>query len=73
MFSNNDSNTECFVCRAMRSFAISGLGAGLGGVGALWFGATQMQATYWALGCAVVLIGIVNRHTREGQTKAKEE
>ena len=54
-------DTECFFCRVMRSFAFSGLGAGLAGGGAVLLGVPRDEAVYWAFAGAVLLLGIVSR------------
>ncbi|HHZ87671.1 MAG TPA: hypothetical protein EYN73_03355 [Chromatiaceae bacterium] len=42
--------TNCAMCRLMRGFAFSGMGAALFGGGSLYCGASQNDAMYWALG-----------------------
>ena len=53
-------NGECFACRVMRSFALTGLGAGIGGFGALLLGLERPDAMLWAvvggLAAAAVLL-----------------
>ena len=44
------SGRDCFACRVMRSFAFTGLGAALGGFGALALGLDEREAVNWALG-----------------------
>ena len=39
----------CFACRVMRSFAFSGLGAGLAALAALGLGLDQAQVVNWVL------------------------
>lgn len=41
---------DCFFCRMMRSFAFTGLGAALGGFGAIAIGLSRPEAINWALG-----------------------
>lgn len=50
-------NSNCFVCRAFRAFAFSGLGAGLCGYSALFMGVPRDEITFWAMGGA--LLGVV--------------
>jgi len=44
-----DPGPDCFLCRVMRSFGVTGLGALLGGFGAFAFGAARETAIYAAL------------------------
>jgi hypothetical protein len=40
---------DCFLCRMMRSFAFTGLGAAAAGFGALALGLAEREAVNWAL------------------------
>ena len=45
---------DCFACRVMRSFAFTGLGAGIGGCAALLLGSPPPEAVNWALAGGLV-------------------
>ncbi len=48
---------DCILCRVMRAMAFSGLGAALGGFGALYlFGASRENALMAAVAGATVLV-----------------
>ncbi len=51
---------DCVLCRVMRAMAFSGLGAALGGFGALYlFGASRENALMAAvIGAAVLVFGL---------------
>ncbi len=55
---------DCFACRVMRSFAFTGLGAALGGFGALGLGLDQREAVNWALGGGL-LTGFIASQRRQ--------
>ena len=57
------SGRECFACRVMRSFAFTGLGAALGGFGAVALGLDQREAVNWAL-AGGLLTGVVAAQRR---------
>lgn len=52
---------NCVLCRVMRGLAFGGLGAAIGGYGAILFGVERNEAIYFALFGALVLTGIVLR------------
>lgn len=54
-----DSN--CTLCRVMRGLAFGGIGAAVGGYGALFFGAERGDAIYYALFGALALTALVQR------------
>lgn len=53
--------SNCVLCRVMRGLAFGGLGAAIGGYGAILFGVERNEAIYFALFGALVLTGIVLR------------
>jgi hypothetical protein len=67
LFGMIDAPQDCFVCRAFRAFAFSGLGAMLGGYGALLPGAGRADASLWAFGGALAGIAVMRR--MRGNTK----
>lgn len=54
---------DCALCRVMRAMAFSGLGAALGGYGALFlFGASKQTALLAAVaGASILVLGLVVR------------
>jgi uncharacterized membrane protein YfcA len=52
---------NCTLCRVMRGLAFGGIGAAVGGYGALYFGVDQNEAVYYALFGALALTAIVQR------------
>ncbi len=53
---------DCALCRVMRAMAFSGLGAALGGYGALWLGAPKQTALMAAVvGASVLVLGMTLR------------
>lgn len=52
---------NCTLCRVMRGFAFGGIGAALGGGGALLFGADQQDAIFYALFGAIALTAYMHR------------
>ncbi len=56
------SGRDCFACRVMRSFAFTGLGAALGGFGALAIGFDEREAVNWALGGGLLIGFLAARH-----------
>jgi hypothetical protein len=52
---------NCTLCRVMRGLAFGGMGAAIGGYGALFFGADKNEAIYYALFGALALTAIVTR------------
>ncbi|MCU7906675.1 MAG: hypothetical protein KZQ76_12685 [Candidatus Thiodiazotropha sp. (ex Epidulcina cf. delphinae)] len=57
--------SNCALCRVMRGLAFGGMGAAIGGYGALFFGADQTEAIYCALFGALALTAIVQRKRRK--------
>jgi hypothetical protein len=55
-----DAN-NCTLCRVMRGLAFGGLGAAIGGFGALFFGVSRNDATYYALFGALALTAFIMR------------
>ena len=55
-----DAN-NCTLCRVMRGLAFGGMGAAIGGYGALFFGADEGEAIYYALFGALALTAWVHR------------
>lgn len=57
---------DCILCRVMRAMAFSGLGAAIGGFGALYlFGASKQNALLAAVaGAAVLVLGLAQRQKR---------
>ncbi|MEJ2406143.1 MAG: hypothetical protein P8171_17950 [Candidatus Thiodiazotropha sp.] len=52
---------NCVLCRMMRGLAFGGLGAAIGGYGALFLGASRSDAIYYALFGALALTVVVTR------------
>lgn len=50
---------DCAVCRGMRSFAFSGLGAGLGGLIAIFLEREKDEMIYWTLAGAMLFMVIM--------------
>lgn len=59
-------NRDCVLCRVMRAMAFSGLGAAMGGYGALYlFGADRQTSLLAAVvGASVLVLGLVVRQMR---------
>ncbi|MES9834451.1 MAG: hypothetical protein ABW170_08060 [Candidatus Thiodiazotropha sp. L084R] len=53
--------SNCTLCRVMRGLAFGGLGAAIGGYGALFFGVDRNEATYYALFGALALTVLILR------------
>ncbi|MEW8539952.1 MAG: hypothetical protein AB2565_10195 [Candidatus Thiodiazotropha endolucinida] len=51
-------NRNCTLCRVMRGLAFGGIGAAIGGYGALLFGVERSDAIYYALFGAVWRCGV---------------
>jgi uncharacterized membrane protein YfcA len=54
-------NSNCTLCRVMRGLAFGGIGAAIGGYGALFFGAERSDAIYYALFGALALTALLQR------------
>ncbi|MEW8316726.1 MAG: hypothetical protein AB2669_17455 [Candidatus Thiodiazotropha endolucinida] len=54
-------NRNCTLCRVMRGLAFGGIGAAIGGYGALLFGVERSDAIYYALFGAVALAAFLQR------------
>lgn len=52
---------NCVLCRVMRGLAFGGMGAALGGYGAIFFGADKNEVIYYALFGALALTAILTR------------
>ncbi len=52
---------NCVLCRVMRGLAFGGLGAAIGGYGAILFGANQQDAMLYALFGAIALTAFMQR------------
>ncbi len=52
---------NCTLCRVMRGFAFGGMGAAIGGYGALLFGADRQEAIFYALFGALALTAFMHR------------
>jgi hypothetical protein len=52
---------NCVLCRVMRGLAFGGMGAAIGGYGALFLGASRGDAIYYALFGALALTVMVTR------------
>lgn len=63
---NMNHNRDCVLCRVMRAMAFSGLGAAVGGYGALYlFGATRQTALLAAVaGASILVLGLVAKQKR---------
>ncbi|BCX89846.1 hypothetical protein MIN45_P2219 [Methylomarinovum tepidoasis] len=55
---------DCAFCRMMRALAFSGLGAAVGGYGALYLGASRENALMAAVAGAVMLVLGMNLRER---------
>ncbi len=55
---------NCFVCRVMRGLAFGGMGAAIGGYGALFFGVDRSDAIYYALFGALALTALITRQRK---------
>lgn len=61
-----ERNRDCGLCRVMRSMAFSGLGGGIGAVGALAVGASKQNVMMSALVVAAIFVfGLANRKKRQ--------
>jgi len=56
-----DGRRDCFVCRLMRSFGVTGLGAALGGFGTLALGGARSSALWAALIGGLITAGLYLR------------
>jgi hypothetical protein len=54
-------NKNCTLCRVMRGLAFGGIGAAVGGYGAIFFGAERGDAIYYALFGALALTVFMQR------------
>ncbi|MCU7876411.1 MAG: hypothetical protein KZQ84_06330 [Candidatus Thiodiazotropha sp. (ex Lucinoma borealis)] len=61
--------SNCTLCRVMRGLAFGGIGAAVGGYGALLFGAEQNEAIYYALLGALALTAVVQRKRDKKDSK----
>jgi uncharacterized membrane protein YfcA len=61
-------NKNCTLCRVMRGLAFGGIGAAIGGYGALFLGAERSDAIYYALFGALALTVLLQRK-RDKQDK----
>ncbi|MES9946713.1 MAG: hypothetical protein ABW080_17305 [Candidatus Thiodiazotropha sp.] len=52
---------NCTLCRVMRGLAFGGIGAAIGGYGAIFFGAERGDAIYYALFGALALTAFLQR------------
>lgn len=57
--------SNCTLCRVMRGLAFGGMGAAVGGYGAIFFGVDRNEAIYYALFGALALTAIVERRHRK--------
>jgi len=62
---------DCFFCRIMRSFAISGLGGAFAGYTAIYLGSARSDAVYWAVAGAILALGLFSRRRRAGRDRAR--
>ncbi|MEJ2619284.1 MAG: hypothetical protein P8163_03275 [Candidatus Thiodiazotropha sp.] len=53
--------SNCTLCRVMRGLAFGGMGAAIGGYGALFFGVDRNEAIYYALFGALALTVLILR------------
>lgn len=58
---------SCVLCRVMRGLAFGGIGAAIGGYGAMLFGVEREQAIYYALFGALALTAFVTRKRNNHQ------
>jgi hypothetical protein len=52
---------NCPLCRVMRGLAFGGMGAAIGGYGAILFGVDRNDAIYYALFGALAMVAFVQR------------
>lgn len=52
---------NCALCRVMRGLAFGGLGAAIGGYGAILLGVDRQEAVYFALFGALALTAFIHR------------
>jgi hypothetical protein len=57
----NVDNKNCTLCRVMRGLAFGGIGAAIGGYGAIFLGAERGDAIYYALFGALALTAFMQR------------
>ncbi len=58
---------NCALCRVMRGLAFGGLGAAIGGYGAILFGVDRQEAMFYALFGALALTAFMQRKkTKDG-------
>ena len=58
---------NCTLCRVMRGLAFGGLGAAIGGYGAILFGVDRQEAMFYALFGALALTAFMQRKkTKDG-------
>jgi len=55
------NSSNCVLCRVMRGLAFGGLGAAIGGYGAMLFGVESNEAIYFALLGALAMTAFVQR------------
>ncbi len=64
MYSGDDSSQSCAVCRFLRSFAFSAIGAAIVGYGALGLGVGRDNAIIAAAMGALAAVVLTSRKTR---------
>lgn len=57
---------NCTLCRVMRGLAFGGLGAAIGGYGAILFGVNRTDAMFYALFGAIALTAFMQRKKSKG-------
>ncbi len=63
---NSEQNfSSCTLCRVMRGLAFGGIGAALGGYGALFFGVDRNEVVYYALFGAFALTVFMLRKRKQ--------
>ncbi len=65
------AGSNCTLCRVMRGLAFGGIGAAIGGYGALFFGVERSDAIYYALFGALALTAFVQRKKSKKDTSNK--
>ncbi len=64
MYSGDDSGQSCAVCRFLRSFAFSTIGAAIVGYGVLGLGASRDNAIIAAAMGALAAVALTSRKSR---------
>ena len=69
----NTVRSRCFLCRVMRGFGLTGLGAAVGGFGALGLGFPRADAVTAALAGGIVAAFLIARTARDASPSRQGE